>query len=60
MAKKKIGDFVIVKVTGPDCKLGDRLILPGETANVPADIAAEWIQDERATAVVAEVKNDGW
>lgn len=59
MVKKKVNEIVI-KITGPDCRLGDRLMLPGETATVPADIAAEWIQTERAMTVVAEVPNGSW
>lgn len=63
MPKKKIGAIesgIAIKITGPDCKLGDRLLLPGEITTVPADIAAEWIQTERAAIVTAEVKNGDW
>jgi hypothetical protein len=35
---------------------GDRHLQPGETATVPAELADEWIQSMRATAVVAEDK----
>jgi hypothetical protein len=45
---------ITVKVTGPNCWLGDRHYLPGETATVPADTAREWISTVRATLTVAE------
>jgi len=52
--KKKKGE-VLVKVTYP-VQFGSRVILPGETATVPADIAEEWISTERA--INAEVTDD--
>jgi hypothetical protein len=52
MAKKK-KDEMIVKITYP-VLFGNRQILPGETATVPADVAEEWISTERA--INAEVK----
>jgi hypothetical protein len=52
MRKKK--GFVVVKITGPDCRFGDRLIMPGETATVPAELASEWIETQRAVNVAAE------
>lgn len=55
MAKKKKG--IEVRITGPHCEY-DRLYKPGETATVPAEIAQEWIQSERALAVGAEVQDD--
>lgn len=53
MRKKEKG--VNVKITYP-VWIGNRRYEPGETATVPADIAAEWIEKEQATGVVAEVK----
>ncbi len=62
MPKKKMinSDFVAVKITGPNCILGDRHYQPGETATIRSDIAAEWIRQERAVAVAAEVQDDNW
>ena len=62
MAKKKRADsnLIAIKITGPNCILGDRHYLPGETATIAADIAAIWIQQERAVAVAAEVQDDNW
>ncbi len=59
MPKKKVivDDFIVIKITGPDCRLGDWLILPGETATVPADLAAEWIREQRAVTITAEVQD---
>jgi hypothetical protein len=57
MAKRKnnhLEDSVTVRITGPNCWLGDRHYLPGETATVPADTAREWISTARATLTVAE------
>ncbi len=53
MNKKQV-DLVTVKITGPNCRLDNRLYRPGETATVPANIADEWILDERATLVAEE------
>jgi hypothetical protein len=46
--KKVDKNLVKVRITGPRCRLDDRLYQPGETATVPAEIAQEWILDERA------------
>ena len=46
-----------VWITGPNCKLGDRVYMPGETAIIPEGTAKEWIQTGRAVAVTAEVRN---
>jgi hypothetical protein len=56
MTRKKTIEMQTVRITGPDCWLGDRLYLPGETATVPAELAEEWILTERAvsTAEVAD------
>lgn len=55
--KKKVSEenTIKVRITGPNCRVGDRLYQPGETANVPADVAYEWIQTGRAVEVAAEV-----
>jgi hypothetical protein len=47
--------FVEVRIAFP-LWFGDRHLQPGETATVPAELADEWIQSMRATAVVAEDK----
>lgn len=54
MPRKK-SELITVKITYP-VWIDDRQFLPVETATVPAAIAAEWIQNEQATAVVAEEK----
>ena len=56
MADKKI-ELVTVRITGPDCWLGDRHYLPGEDAIISPALAREWIRSERAV-MVAEVKDD--
>jgi hypothetical protein len=58
MTKKKVDELVEIRITGPDCRFGNRLYLPGETATVPAEIAAEWNKTGRAEYNFAEV--DGW
>jgi hypothetical protein len=58
VAKKKI-EMMEVRITGPDCRDNDRQYWPGETVTVPAELAREWIQSERAVSVAAEVKQDG-
>jgi predicted NUDIX family NTP pyrophosphohydrolase len=58
MAKKK--SEITVKITGPDCRLGDRLMLPGETVTIPADSANEWIREQRAVTIAVEVPNGDW
>lgn len=57
MPKKK-PELIEVRITGPRCWFGDRLIEPGETAAVPALLAREWIQSGRALEVGAEVADD--
>jgi hypothetical protein len=57
MPKKKI-ELVTVKMTYP-IRYQDRLLEPGETATVPAEIAAEWIEKMQAVNVAAEVAKDG-
>jgi hypothetical protein len=57
MSRKRkvvVENMVKVRVIGPDCWLGDRRILPGETANIPADLALEWIDTGRAVYGAAE------
>jgi hypothetical protein len=63
MRKKRAAptvEMMQVKVVGPRCWVGNRLYRPGETATVPADLARVWIQEMRALAVSAEVKDDNW
>jgi len=64
MAKQKIrihnAGEAKVRITGPGCEYGGRLYQPGETATVPAEVAIEWIQDERAVALTAEVTHGDW
>lgn len=56
--KKKVTEenTIKVRITGAGCQLGDRPYQPGETANIPTDIALEWIEAGRAVDVTAEVK----
>lgn len=58
MAKKKDDALVTVRITGPECRDGDRLYLPGEDATVTAELAAEWKSDGRAFDKSAEVTTD--
>jgi hypothetical protein len=57
VTKKKAEEKTIL-ITGPNCRLDDRLYRPGETATIPAELADEWILTERAVET-AEVKDDG-
>lgn len=58
MPRKKT-EMVKVRVIGPNCKYGDRVIMPGETATIPAELAEGWILSMRAVIIAAEVKKDG-
>jgi len=49
---------MLVKITHP-ILYNDRVLLPGETMNVPARVAREWLEQQWA-AKVAEVSNDNW
>ena len=62
MAKRKVEKMGMkeVRITGPNCRLDNRLYMPGETATVPVEIAQEWINDERAVDVTAEVADGDW
>jgi hypothetical protein len=55
MPKKTTDSIVTVRITGPDCWDGDRHYLPGEYATVPATLANEWKQTERAIDIIVEV-----
>jgi hypothetical protein len=57
MTRKKVTGMMIVRITGPDCRAGNRLYLPGETATVPAEVAEQWILTERAVIIAAEVED---
>ena len=46
---------MLVKITHP-VSLDDRVLLPGETVNVPSRVGRVWIEQQRATKVV-EVSN---
>ena len=54
----KIITSVNIRITGPDCWLGDRLLMPGETVTVDKAFADQLIETERAV-LTAEVKDDG-
>jgi hypothetical protein len=60
MTRKKSIEMRTVRITGPDCWLGDRLYLPGETATVPSELADEWILTERAVSTAEAQENDNW
>ena len=60
MPRVKITMQVKVRITGEGCQIDDRLLWPGETATVPADVAARWINEQRAVEVAAEVKHGNW
>jgi len=49
---------MLVKITFP-VHYNDRVLLPGETTNVPARVARVWLAQQWA-AKVAEVSNDNW
>lgn len=55
--RRKDENLVKVRVTGPNCKYGERVIMPGETAIIPAELAQEWNQTGRAVIVTVEVIN---
>lgn len=57
--RRKDENLVKVRVTGPNCKYGERVIMPGETATIPAELAEQWKQSGRAVDVAAEVQKDG-
>jgi len=61
MPKKRkeidLTDSTYMKATYP-IKYGNRVIQPGETITVPAEVAAEWRAKEWAAYVTAEVNDD--
>lgn len=54
---KKRETMMTVKITGPNCRILDRLYMPGETALVPSALAQDWIDQQRAVEMTAEVTN---